>query len=324
AAPADWLLEIQPDARDKEIRKLKDEVRSLKSNRPVLNLSARYPEGEGIKITEYADFKPEEIEGFLKKARMLYPMEVDFNQALLSDLHQALYVNWTEPSGEEIKEYQESEYPRWLASLKEYYAKMPVRLSQATRYGHIELILRNDGKAPAENTIVEIEALGGFFLIRESNALLEIEYPRKSKPPKPPLPPQMKGPYQSLALSNQRGPDYSLGDYILPHQHQVLQREEIDRYLFYWWSGKNDFHSRKWEFECQDFRHNSAEEIFKVHLFIPSSFRKQRAAIRFRITASNLTEATEEIFPISVSRKTGDITSELKRAMKSIKDNGFE
>ncbi len=90
-----------------------------------------------------------------------------------------------------------------------------------------------------------------------------------------------------------------------------------DRYTFYWRDTPSKFVG-KWEFECKEFRHKASAEDFHVTLFVPPTFRGTRGAVKFRVTAGNMSEPIETVAAITISYEKRSIEDELTTILEKL------
>ena len=74
---------------------------------------------------------------------------------------------YKKPTDDEIDEYKNVLYPRWVDNLKTFYEKLPLCLGLPSCHYEIEIELSNAGSVPAEHVVLEIEAMGGLVMTNQ-------------------------------------------------------------------------------------------------------------------------------------------------------------
>lgn len=149
------------------------------------------------------------------------------------------------------------------------------------------------GNVPVDNLLFEIEVSNETLLLKEKN--LSIQSFKFPKPPEPP-----KGKWASKMfpeiLQSFVGPNNSyLNNFPLPIlPHQATKR---DKYSFYWYNSTDS--SNKWQFQCDEFRHNK-KESFNYWLELPIENKIEKLYIKINASGSNMPKPFNKIFNINL------------------------
>lgn len=356
--PDDWLLPPEPDSKDRKISELENRVKELESNYPVVEVSTGDMPGSKIErfSAETVKYKPltdGELNELLDQIMKRYPMKTNFDQdfsqefpkwAFLSqsriiDAMTGVKREFEPPDFAEIEKYQREQYPAWVENVKKYLLGLPVELEQMVDPPRFSIMLANNGSVPAENIVVEFSAMGKFFFTEIPDDDTEKKKKNQSVFPTPPKAPQGRwvtrgmSAFDPLHLGDARSllEAFSKPSYLI----DPLERLRIfhspssllgplpkrDRNRFYWKSGRSDSPSKKWVFECEEFRHKIKEEMFEMILVAPRSEQGLvEGAIKCSVSARNLPEPVILHIPVTFVHVEGDTLAAIK---KHLGDNIF-
>jgi len=173
--PDNWLLEPEPDERDKTIQEMKRRLDSLERSFPKIEISVWRGQQEITKLEEEVQmFEPlpeSVIEQYLVEIRERCPMADEFrlsgSQLTLSQTVAIVRgggLKYTEPGADEIARYRDTDYPNWLARLRQTLLDLPARMNERTETITIVLRIGNSGTVPATSAVLEIHAHGGVLI----------------------------------------------------------------------------------------------------------------------------------------------------------------
>ncbi len=296
--PKTWLLDPEPDHRDKKIRQLEEKIQRLEQRDPILKLR---PDADPIiiKPTQYQPLSTEQLDQLVGTAKSQSPIATSFGrpptqfEKLAYEATQQRYIPVTE---EEIAQYRETDYPHWLERLRNALQALPDDLTQPTQRTNAALTLSNTGGAPAEGLLIEIRVSKGFE-IRRPNSVTS-PTPSLPRPPKPPRP-RVENPYDiTKALSDLTHPSMP---YIDPMRGVHLPEPPRDPLVFY----RRETEPTRWELDCEEFRHQH-EHIFGITLLALNPADHAGGILSIRATARNMATVFEERIPIRVKPQPAD------------------
>jgi hypothetical protein len=286
-----------------------------------------------VSVKLYRPFTEPELKGLLTEAQARHPIVTEFDeskgrlpdsQAELGTVYQKFYglINRYEPpKEEEIREYKEVKYPRWLEEVEKLFKSLPSPLEFLDRHFELSISISNKGNAPVENVVVELRTLGGFVLDVPFRSNKDESQP-PSEFPLPPVPPKGKWirsnhPYESLISSFQRI------DQLIKPLHDIREpfflsqkAESRDKHTFYWKYGKPSKYEDSWTFECEEFRHQVEPEIFETQIFVPLKEKIEKGALKCRVTGKNLPDPVERVLPIEVTYIQADAVKEARSLLE--------
>lgn len=318
--PDEWLLPVEPDSRDKEIEKLRAELKLFRDQSPRLEITCINGHGEEINkldpaVKTYPQLTEEQLLDLLSKLADEHPMVTVFGRSQIPGSPTAASIAMTalysKPASFEIERYQGSKYPKWLEEVQTELASLAGRLELRSRLFPLTFSLKNEGLCPAENVIVTIKAHGGLNLVsQEEAAEIRGEPPTLPPPPEPPKPRSpgarlaqvLEDPVRSAGVAASVVPEFPL-----PPRH-------IDRYSFYPDESQDNQHS----FTCQELRHRVDPKRVHLVLAVPKSVTS--GAVTCSVTASNLPEPISISTPVNVAISEEDTWEAALRLITSISE----
>lgn len=317
--PDTWLLQPEPDERDKKVKELEQRVAVLEKTQPNAFIQAVSSDNTVLshcefEIVNYEVLSDSFIDSMLEEVRLRLPMVTVFSKPSFLEIGR----QYTPPPQEEINIYQNEKYPVWLEEVESYIRKLPNLLEALSRIVDVRFSLTNDGLRPAENLIVEFETVGNiqFQLLPDDETKTQL-----SGFPKPPKAPEGKvKSFMGLGfkdISEIMGPPFN------PRFFQPGSTNKQNRYEFYWKDGKPNPIDSIWAYTCDEFRHRLDAEPFDLTVLLQDKFDpKCSNAIRYRVSASNQSHPCVGSLPFSIKqvRKNpeGDVRSALQKIIKSL------
>ena len=299
AVPDHWLLEPEPDERDRRIQELQAQVRALSSTKPAM--TAEFVDAESAPITELhidaidlPDLTSAEVNRLAEEIeRMDPPGSFDapsVTAAKFPELVRHLSVMDTvmRPSKEQIERYLKIDYPQFRKEVREYFGKLVFHLKFRERQRAFGVLLKNSGYAPAENLCVEIQAAGQMGLLAEAIDIGEF--------PKPPQRPRSLWEGTGMAGGSFGG---SLIDLVRPREIDLPGRRET------YWTSKPTIKAASGTLFCAEFRHRT-EHRQDLVVFAHPHFASGGGAITVAVSASNLPEPVIATLPIKFSTVPAD------------------
>jgi len=332
--PDEWLLPPEPDQKDKIINKLTEQINDLTSCYPVISIIVEDTIGNEIdkyetNILIYNKLTDQEVQEFVDKIKERYPPKTDFSNEssppddVFSGLRaMSMALGYTQtyvpPSKEEINTYLKVDYPNWIDKVSEFISEYPELLENESRFVKLLFVISNIGNVPAENLIITFEALGGIFFYKFDEK--DQKEKNTHKIPSPPQPPEgrwekQRNSFLGLVEDIQKS-HLSLSDPLYQNIPNLSLRNDRDRNLFYWKNNKPNKPSRRWEFECEEFRHQTHNETFELNILIPPSDNQiSKCAIKCTVSAKNIPSPVEYNLPLNLNYLAADPKAEIAKKM---------
>lgn len=333
--PDEWLLPPEPDAKDKIISALEKQLKELKNNYPVieilLNDSGNVQNNTiSIEVKKYRALSENEKSLIVEKLSNTYPIKTDFDQSENPPVDKYTGIrsiagvfgysqHFEAPSDEEIRKYKNTTYPSWIKNVREYLSEFNSKLEDLSRCHTTSISISNIGTIPAENLIIEFEALGEIYFKSPSKSDESDRQDNQFKMPLPPRPPEgrwvnqnnsMFGILDQIQKAHVTNISPSLFNPIPDH----LLRNKRDRNGIYWKHGKSGKPSKSWVFECDEFRHSSEPEEFEISILIPpSEITPYSPSIKCRVSAKNLPKPVEVFISLDIAFVTYDSYDEVMK-----------
>ncbi len=191
------------------------------------------------------------------------------------------------PSDTEILEYERA-YSKFSDKVKKYFDHLPAILELPYRQILINIHIKNTGSVPAEDVLIEIEAVGG---IRVHSQALKVDYDFP-KAPAPPMP-------RAMALAAQNGMGMPIPEFRPPYMPNVSLPDPED---FHW---REKLKETQWRFgslKCARFRHEKSWNL-KLWVIIPSSNDGGTGALKITARAGNLPTSVTAVLPVKASSR---------------------
>ena len=291
--PGSWLLDVEPDDKDKQIQALGKRLTELEEKSPIISLELSSSETLSTHALEYdyihyPELTDEQAITLTELVVNKYPLPPDrsFSESL----------DYYPPTSEEIKLYKEVVYDNWTLDVMKAIKAIPKYLSTLQEPFDINLMINNRGQVSAENVILEISVSENMKLFFSENDPIELHSWRIPKWPTPP-----KGRAKStLARMNESFRQTAQRDLNLFHPNMynnTLVNLARDKNTFYWRDNEPSVLSDSWERVCAEFRHQSKSELMPIKLIVKYNYRQTEGGLLSCVfSASNLPD------PIKLSK----------------------
>jgi len=325
--PDEWLLSPEPDDRDKKIAELENKLQKFEKSYPVIKIGYSDVSGNPLHVASmhvrcYSALSKQEIEELVGLALSHHPVVTDFavseprtNPASSAgiDTMKLLGVRqrYEPPTGEEISKYTEELYPAWVESVNVFFKSLPGHLESPTREYCFSVSIENDGYSPAEHVLVEFNVSGGLFLM----PIDDEDKSAKASPlvlPQPPNSPKGRwiqglSPFESLAASVRAFEGFATTPFNrVLRDFSPFQPPKHDKNAFYWKPQRPSRPTTTWVFECDEFRHKTGEEVFKIRIMVPGDRRLGNRIFECRVSARNLHDPIVCSLPVKVEYENQD------------------
>jgi len=345
--PDTWLLEPEPDARDKKIAELQEELRTLQSRYPLIEMHAEDTCGNqgdrfSVQVTRYRELTEGEIDGLVAEVKKWYPMKefpvqtppepvspqaypstIVGQFALLGASTRALIEatrREVPPSREEIEKYQNHEYPAWIEKVKGCIRELPRELERPSRRFLLALVVNNDGSAPAQNTLMDLTIHGDAVFIHPKLDNGDAQDRHNLVLPSPPAPPMPRSPYSALIKGNRLFDSPQFRDFAAFDNFRTLDSllQRPDRNDFHFKGGEPRKPQKQQVLECEEFRHQM-EAHFQLILFIfPAN--QDSCTVSCTVSASNLPRPVETHVKLDITYVDGDTLAEIRKRIFTSRD----
>ncbi len=312
--PETWLLEAEPDEKDKKLKELERRVSALEEEQPDACIQTVSDNRDllshlAIEIIEYEPLQYSVITSILEEVQLVFPMVTDFSKPNFLDITR----QYIPPSQREIEEYQNEKYPAWIGQLDQYLRSVPSILEAEARQFDVKFLLTNDGSRPAENLILEFDAIGDiqFQLLSDEN----MDVSTLKNFPQPPQAPE--GVVKSLMDIGFQSLSEMMGPRMPPRLfNPPLHPPKRNRYEFYWKDGRPSPLDKSWAYTCDEFRHQRDAEPFVVSGLITAGVDIQAdCGIRCRVSASNQSQPCIVTLPLSIKRVKRNPADDVRAAV---------
>lgn len=283
--PESWLLEPEKDERDKEISKLKDDLKVLNS---------RFPQ---VEVQLFRDDKAIDcIEGLLCRYHAL-------SEVFLDDATDAIENRFPEESfgipgqvtvtrHSDLLAYQQARQ-EWRDGVREKIAKLPARLNFDQGLLELKLTVSNTGGAPADGLTLEVRLEGAMMLVDHKKKEKWLSSEVRFAPPAPPK------------LERYSGSEWymrqSLPDLNGLHRHFQTPPSPRDPQRFYWDYDEDAILCKSVKGSCGDFRHQMREVEFPIILCLPQGEIEPKGCLHIRWSARNMPKVVEKKYSIKLS-----------------------
>lgn len=190
--PDHWRLPPEPDARDRQIQELRQQIQELRAQEPEFDFS--YDQESAIqprRVTiPYEAFQP------------LTEQERDQLVERLRSFHPPTVTDRLFASTDDISKYEQEKYPAWIDQCKEY-MQVAHYIAQSEHLPELTINIQNAGSRPANNTLVELHTSENFGLTPPLAELRNLSLiPLNGRPIPPPQPKSALSWLQTLARFN--------------------------------------------------------------------------------------------------------------------------
>ncbi len=298
AVPDEWLLQPEPDERDKRVRQLEEQVARLSRQYPAIEIGV-VGDVASIEMTvpDYAPLAPSVVARLRDAIRARYPMKTDFSLTPYEALPAFSGFGRKRPPPDwEIEKYHEK-YLKWeerIGGLLEGFHSA-LRFRESTI--DVGVLVSNTGGTPAEYVEVEIEASAGLVLARPTAFPKLIQALLSS--PKPPSPPEPRTELDDLVRHTRLG---ELGFFSPPHPKGVEFRRDRDEFYV----KEGDDVGTKWVWEAEHMRHGKPPRPFDAKLGLHAQARPSGGQISVVVSAVNMSEEQRRQFPVRIRYTPAD------------------
>jgi len=343
--PDNWLLPPETDSKDKRILELESLIKELQSNYPVIEIYSVDDTGNevnhfSIEVVKYSILTENELDELLNMAKRRYPLKTNFTDKPLNPIdNRFTLINATNiamgnsrkfipPSSDQIEKYQNEEYPAWIDKVKTYLLSLPEEFEESTRSLSFSVQVNNNGNVPAENVIVEFEALGDIYLgpspeTDASNAKKSaLTFPSPPKPPEGHWITQRNSIFDPMGAYRQTVP----GHISFPVPHSILEdfpnifaRQKRDKNEFYRKNGKPERPLKFMIFECEEFRHQTETASFDLTVLMPPTEKEiVKSKVECSVSAKNLPKPIKFYISIDIVFLKGNTFEKIKKYLNRL------
>ena len=336
----DWLLPPETTAAEKELASLKTEYARLKKTEPSISIRCMDPSDSEVERyhASYTSFEPltdQQVGELMQRLKDHFPLETDFGsrepaeravkQTGLNVLLGTKEV-FTPATDEEIAEYRDEAYPQWLLACEDVLRNHHRTLQREVPLLEFSFLAANVGTRPATDALLTIEARGRFWIRppppedddeEQDGKEHDLESAKPDVLPRPPVAPcgqwqRWVGGHptdagralQALARSLQGIPGLTdrrrgILDYPLLHT-PIVRHPSHDSNAFYYKPNRPTAPGSSFSLECDQWRHDEAEEPFDGEIQVPTDQDEVKGALLCRIQAANLSNSAPKLVPVRI------------------------
>lgn len=303
--PDTWLLPPEASDVEKENRRLRQELLRQRKAEPEFEVNLIDDKGRQVDSLEvswqsYEPLTKEDIAEYIDELMFNFPMANNFttNVNPMSFANALVHT----PRGEDIRRYQNEEYPAWLEECRSILANIHNRLDELNAPMFC-IEVRNAGLRPGKDALVEILAKGPFKI---RPLLHQDEFEEEQQGMSLPLPPAPPKPRSLLEGIRLREPSYPM--------HLPFQGNDPNR--FYFKPHRPESPVDSFSLECKQWRHGPNIESIDGNMFLNSSSPKLEGALEVVIQAENLSEPVVRTFPMRFSVQKCDTVQHARNLIR--------
>ena len=295
--PDTWLLPPEASDVEKENHRLKQELLRQSKAEPEFEVKLVDDNGNQVDSLDvswqsYEPLTEKDIAKGIDELMFSFPMATNFaTNVNPRSLASALIPT---PREEDIRRYQNEEYPAWLEECRSILANIHSRLDELNA-PMFRIEVKNAGIRPGKDALIEITAKGPFKIRPPMHQERFEEEHYELSIPLPPVPPRPRSLLDGLTLHEP--------SYVIPPPPQ-----KKDPNGFYFKPHRPSLPVDSFGFECKQWRHGPQIEQFDGHMFPDISFGDPAGAIQCSIQAENLSEPVIETFPVKFNVQKCDAT----------------
>lgn len=312
--PDKWLSNEHDDPVVKEIKKLESDLKRLRSQEPDFSTSAHNRAGAYIErleaeVEHYEELSAEEINLLLTKLQEKYPVENDFGSPEKTPRPPTLITmritEFQSAKTEDIKTYQDEQYPKWLERCRTFFEQIHHTLNRYAQHPVICFKAENTGTRPAAQSLIRFEAVGDINILPAPDDEGDTATKKSPQIPSPPPPPRGKWIERSALpfdfMFGLGGPA-DIRHHLEPQLNLAnLVTKPRDPDAFYWKDGRPALPTNLIELTCKNWRHSVGEEIFDFEIY-PCESAEATGAVKVEIHADNLTDPMQMTIPVSIKK----------------------
>ena len=341
--PDRWLIDLDISPESEENARLKAQVVEMRRQEPRFELEFVDDEDDGIPSIEcfYTVYEPlsqDDIDSLMQRIQRLFPKQTDFGspepaeRSAPTPLGSLISIRQTyEPAAiDRIREYQEVDYPNWIAECESLLRNLHSDLQSQTVQPHFRLAVLNVGSRPARDALIKITAKGGLQVCIE-------QYRHPGEPvdqtdanatfSPPPIAPSGKWISPLGRLGSMLGDVHGLSDWKrgimtplpvaplpLSHLTDDFSSPRRDPNGFYYKPTRPTDPTESICIECDQWRHGTDVELFEGLLCFDIEAAEIDGALEYQIHAENLSSPVHRTVPVRI-RTTKTSTKPVALAM---------
>ena len=315
--PDTWLRAPEPDAQQKEIRRLNNELKRLTAASPALSLHTDPSASDNrilvLRRKAFAALNFEEMRELRRIFLEKFSLEnvearLAADRSTIELLLTGQRHKYIPPSEAEIEKYRIETYPKWVDACIRILEAFPAALNSAIPTNSMKIILSNDGTRPAENVRISFTARGPFLVAPPP--FRERKPPRLPQLPKAPLPPQGHSEGNRVDLNAILEPS---GPTLADELTSLYPTQRRDEEIFYFDPHRPHAPVQSFDMTCKRLPHKLNPEAFEIEVFPQEDKSDLRGAIEVQLSASNIQDVIACTFPVIV-------TNEFNSSVKEIRD----
>lgn len=317
--PESWLLPPEQDKQKKELEKLRKEVQELKNKEPIIKIITN--RSYRIKLSSFSKLNNSQLSMLSEKIQKKYPMKdmpiYEKEKTIIPSIYPLSIPlrgtintrDYIEPTRNDWVTYN-NDYTVWNESLTNRIIEINNQMIVNAELYDINFSLKNEGKVFAEDVIVSIETDADLLCapydddIKELNNISQKEIIDVLNPLFPPKAPER---IPRILIKPHELPVSDLSSFING------QNQNKEPFVFYYHPKRPKKFTKKIEFFCSKFRHNT-EEHFGITFLIPYNFNEQVLKILITVSANNL-ESQEKYIIVKFDKEKINLSPIIEEIM---------
>ena len=337
----DWLLPPECTEAERRLAALEAENARLKSAEPSVSIHCTDQTNAKVdrlcaSFTWFEALTDTHVDALMQRLTSRFPLATDFGPEDSAEPPPTLTIadqlfgakpTFVPATDEEIKNYQDVAYPKWLESCEEMLRTHHQTLQRDIREPEFTFLAENNGTRPATDVLITIEARGGFMIEPPPPDNREVDQEFQNDPeyslkdrllPEPPKAPRGRwqrtsGMYSRDALHALSTIDRALQSYSVQDQPSLafarpgraispyFPPKPIDPNDFYYKPARPLKSQESFAFECAQWRHDNQAEAFKGKIHVPTDSGEIKGLLVCRIQASNLSQSVSSKIPVRIT-----------------------
>ncbi len=322
--PDNWLSPPESTASEKKLLKLQQEVVRLQKTEPTFQIHFRNKQSTNAGVLEYEHLVYEpltesEVLSLLAVITDRFPIESDFGSSEPEERSvetapfnfAGVTKAFTPASAEAITKYTEEDYPAWFEKCEALLRNLHVSSQKSSTPLTFTVAASNSGTRPGIDALITVQVQGEFQIRSkeddEEEPNIAVEFPKAPKAPKGRWKTGVGGHFfdPSGALSKLHSAFQmhegrsSASDSSLFLSKMPPRRRDAN--AFYWKPSRTSVPSDSVSLECEQWRHDDADEEFDFELVASQEPGAKNGLVKVSIKAANLSDSARANIPVKIA-----------------------
>ena len=320
-----WLLQPENNELERENARLKQRVSQLERAEPKFRTEWVNDHRETlhcltVDFNVFEALSDNDVDDLIEQISRHFPMEDDFEvpkpqrEEIALRAARIVGTQWayTPASSNAISQYTEGDYPEWINHCRGVLSNLHHALQSEEGQPFFTLAAYNEGTRPGSDVLIQISALGDFWVCPPTDPEDETESPLRTDFDLPPDPP--KGQWNPISSAIQRllGPNPEVVRRLQSRMQLNINPKtfSFDRIPIFDPKDPNEFDYKHYDptkpvksytLECQQWRHQTGPTYFSGRIFPGVGNDEVRGALRCEVHAENLSKPIEGKLPVRIT-----------------------